>query len=140
MSQELARVSEAPKALTLAKKKRWRSGSVRHQHRQRCGLGIRPAADQDHEAGRPSAHPKLEGDETAPSIEGVIVYARDTRAYYAAKNAGSVPPDCSSPDAIAGRVEAGNQPGRRVRKWPDGAVRQRRDSDGRAGDGQACKQ
>ncbi len=46
--------------------------------------------------------PKLEGEETAPRIEGVIVASRDTRVYYRSKEAGNVPPDCSSSDCITG--------------------------------------
>ena len=41
--------------------------------------------------------PTLEGEETAPRIEGVIVHARDTRVYYASKDAGNVPPDSVVP-------------------------------------------
>lgn len=46
--------------------------------------------------------PALEGEKTEGTLEGVIVYARDTRVYYASKDAGNTPPDCSSPDSIAG--------------------------------------
>ena len=62
--------------------------------------------------------PSLEGDETAPRIEGVIVFSRDTRVYYTSKEAGNVPPDCSSVDGIAGRCAAGDQCRRRVRACP----------------------
>src|SRR5579885_2975551 len=49
--------------------------------------------------------PTLEGEETAQRIEGVIVFARDTRAYYQSKDAGNVPPDCSSSDNVTGVVK-----------------------------------
>lgn len=75
--------------------------------------------------------PTLEGDQTAQSIEGVIVHARDTRAYYKSKDAGNVPPDCSSSDGISGNGKPGGKcadcP---LAEWdsaPDG------------GAGQACK-
>ena len=55
--------------------------------------------------------PKLEGDETAPKIEGVIVFARDARVYYASKDAGNVPPDCSS--TTRSRASRASPPGRR---------------------------
>lgn len=83
--------------------------------------------------------PSLEGDETTPRIEGVIVFSRDARVYYASKDAGNVPPDCSSTDCITGIVQG--KPGDvkyggacktcPMAKWdsaPDG------------GGGQACKQ
>ena len=44
--------------------------------------------------------PKLEGDDTSPRIEGVIVAKRETRVYYRSKEAGNVPPDCSSADCM----------------------------------------
>ena len=46
--------------------------------------------------------PGLEGETTAQAIEGVIVNARDTRLYYISKDAGNVPPNCSSVDSITG--------------------------------------
>ena len=66
--------------------------------------------------------PGLEGDKTARSIEGVVVSARDTRVYYASKDAGNVPPDCSSMD---GKIGVG-QAWRRVRasaRWRSGTPR-----------------
>jgi hypothetical protein len=83
--------------------------------------------------------PSLEGDETAPKIEGVLVVSRDARVYYASKDAGNVPPDCSSTDAITGIVQG--KPGDvkyggacqacPMSKW---------DSAQDGGGGQACKQ
>lgn len=51
--------------------------------------------------------PTLEGDETAPRIEGVIVAKRETRVYYRSKEAGNVPPDCSSADCMTGHGTPG---------------------------------
>jgi hypothetical protein len=51
--------------------------------------------------------PTLEGDVTAPAIDGVVVAARDTRVYYKSKDAGNVPPDCSSIDGKQGKGDPG---------------------------------
>jgi hypothetical protein len=51
--------------------------------------------------------PGVGGETTAPVIEGVVVEARDTRVYYASKDAGNVPPDCSSVDGKTGRGKPG---------------------------------
>jgi hypothetical protein len=54
--------------------------------------------------------PTLEGESSEPYVEGVIVLARDTRAYYArpiAESGGGQPPDCSSADAITGTGDPG---------------------------------
>jgi len=51
------------------------------------------------------AVPTLEGEAMEPSIEGVIVLARDTRAYYSqpiSETGGSQPPDCWSADGATG--------------------------------------
>ncbi len=53
--------------------------------------------------------PGLENEETLPKIEGVIVYTRDTRVYYQKKNAGNVPPDCSSEDGRTGKGKPGGE-------------------------------
>jgi len=49
--------------------------------------------------------PTLEGEAMEPAIEGVIVLARDTRAYYAqpiSESGGGQPPDCWSADGTTG--------------------------------------
>ncbi len=54
--------------------------------------------------------PTLDGEETLARIDGVIVYARDTRVYYKTafgKGTGKQPPDCSSPDGITGKGKPG---------------------------------
>lgn len=56
------------------------------------------------------AVPTLEGEAMEPSIEGVIVLARDTRAYYSqpiSETGGSQPPDCWSADGAAGSGKPG---------------------------------
>lgn len=76
--------------------------------------------------------PDLEGDTTAPAIEGVIVHVRDNRTYYQSKDAGNVPPDCSSRDGLVGV----GKPGGDCTKCPLALF----DSDPDGGAGQACKQ
>jgi hypothetical protein len=73
--------------------------------------------------------PGLEGEQTAPKIEGVVVLARDTRAYWKSKEAGNAPPDCSSGDAITGNGEPGG-------KCAECSLAKF----GSDGEGQACKQ
>lgn len=75
--------------------------------------------------------PSLEGDETVPKIEGVIVFSRDARVYYASKEAGNVPPDCSSTDGITGH----GKPGGECKSCPLAQWESAQD-----GAGQACKQ
>ncbi len=56
------------------------------------------------------AVPTLEGEAMEPSVEGVIVLARDTRAYYSqpiSETGGSRPPDCWSADAVTGSGKPG---------------------------------
>ena len=76
--------------------------------------------------------PTLEGDTTAAAVEGVVVSARDARVYYASKDAGNVPPDCSSLDNKTGVGKPGGEcavcP---LAQW---------DSAPEGGAGQACKQ
>ena len=43
--------------------------------------------------------PTLEGSEAAKTIDGVIVYWKQARAFWASKEVTGSPPDCSSPDA-----------------------------------------
>ena len=62
--------------------------------------------------------PTLEGHETAQSIEGVIVFARDTRAYYPGKEIKNQPPDCSSIDGITGIAKSGVNLGGECAKCP----------------------
>jgi hypothetical protein len=76
--------------------------------------------------------PDLEGDTTAPAIEGVVVHARDNRTYYKSKDAGNVPPDCSSRDGLTGSgTPGGDCSSCPLAQW---------DSAQDGGEGQACKQ
>src|SRR5581483_3839785 len=78
--------------------------------------------------------PSLEGETSEAVIEGVIVLARDTRAYYAqplGESGGNQPPDCSSSDAVTGVGE----PGGNCLRCPFAQYGSARD-----GHGQACKQ
>ena len=102
MSQELVKVT-APKALSIPQEE---AAAVQ----EAFAINIAGGAVSEFDLPRIKVMsgaalwliPSLEGDETAPRIEGVIVYARDTRVYYASKDAGNVPPDCSSTDGITG--------------------------------------
>jgi len=79
--------------------------------------------------------PTLEGHQTAQSIEGVVVFARDTRAYYPGKDITNQPPDCSSMDGITGIAKAGVNLGGECRKCPMAQWESAPDSGA-----QACKQ
>ena len=79
--------------------------------------------------------PSLEGDETTSKIDGVIVYSRDERVYYASKDAGNVPPDCSSVDAVTGIARPGINAGGACALCPLAKWESAQD-----GAGQACKQ
>lgn len=78
--------------------------------------------------------PTLEGEETLARLEGVIVYARDTRVYYKVafgKSSGKQPPDCSSADGITGK----GKPGGDCSRCPLAEY-----GSAEEGAGQACKQ
>jgi len=78
--------------------------------------------------------PTLDGEETLARIDGVIVYARDTRVYYKTafgKSSGKQPPDCSSSDGITGK----GKPGGDCSKCPLAEY-----GSAEEGAGQACKQ
>jgi hypothetical protein len=80
------------------------------------------------------AVPTLEGETMEPAIEGVIVLARDTRAYYSqpiSETGGGQPPNCWSADGVTGS----GTPGGACLACP--LARYGTAQDGR---GQACKQ
>jgi hypothetical protein len=84
----------------------------------------------------------LEGERAEPTIEGIIVFARDTRAYWATSAddpaAGNNPPDCSSTDGLIGIGTPGGHcvPTKECKKGcPLAAFK----SDPKGGAGQACK-
>jgi hypothetical protein len=136
MSTELVKATAAPKALSLAKEE---AAAVQ----EAFAINVASGAVSEFDLPRIKIMngaafwliPKLEGEETAPSVEGVIVYARDTRAYYASKDAGNVPPDCSSSDAITGHAKPGINLGGKCAECPMARFGSAQD-----GDGQACKQ
>ncbi len=78
--------------------------------------------------------PTLEGEAMEPQIEGVIVLARDTRAYYSqpiSETGGNQPPDCYSTDGATGC----GKPGGACITCPLAAY-----GSAPGGRGQACKQ
>ena len=133
MSQELTTIKPAPLALTL-------SDTQVAEHQEAFVMNVASGNVSAFDLPRIKIMtgaalwllPGLENDETAPKIEGVIVYARDTRVYYSKKDAGNVPPDCSSTDNIHGSGKPGGECVKcPLAQWdsaPDG------------GAGQACKQ
>ena len=108
MSQELTKIAPAPHALTVSEEEaravqeafavNIASGSITEFDLPRIKLVKGEALWKI---------PTLEGHETAPAIEGVIVFARDTRAYYPGKEIRNEPPDCASPDGVKGVARAG---------------------------------
>lgn len=84
----------------------------------------------------------LEGERAEPTIEGIIVFARDTRAYWATSAddpaAGNNPPDCSSTDGLIGIGTPGGScvPTKECKK---GCPLAQFKSDPKGGAGQACK-
>src|ERR1017187_2704173 len=133
MSQELTTIKSAPLALTLSDEQ-----VAEHQEAfvMNVASGNVSALDLPRIKVMSGAAlwllPGLENDETAPKIEGVIVYARDTRVYYSKKDAGNVPPDCSSTDNVPGS-------GKRGGGWANCPLAQW-DCARDGGAGQACKQ
>jgi len=141
MSQELVRSIEAPTAIRMPDEERKKvmaaftvncaSGSVTEFDLPRIKVASGTAL---------WLIPSLEGDTTDKAIEGVIVHVRDSRTYYKEKEAGNVPPDCSSRDGIVGTGKPGGYCG----PWKDaegvthpGCPLAEFGSDG---DGQACRQ
>src|ERR1035441_2293272 len=108
MSQELTTIKPAPLALTL-------SDEQVAEHQEAFAMNVASGNVSAFDLPRIKVMsgaalwllPGLENDETAPKIEGVIVYARDTRVYYSKKDAGNVPPDCSSTDNVQGSGKPG---------------------------------
>ena len=133
MSQELTTIKPAPLALTL-------NDEQVAEHQEAFAMNVASGNVSALDLPRIKVMsgaplwliPGLESDETAPKIEGVIVFARDTRVYYSKKDAGNVPPDCSSTDCITGSGKPGGECAHcSLKDWdsaPDG------------GGGQACKQ
>ena len=131
MSQELVKATGAPLALTMPEEERQ---AVMTAFAVNCASGSITEFDLPRiKVASGTALwliPGLEGDTTAGVIEGVVVSARDTRVYYKAKDAGSVPPDCSSIDGRTGSGDPGGEcTGCPLAQWGSGE-----------NDAQACKQ
>ena len=137
MSQEVVKATAAPRALTMTKEE---TAQVKEAFAINVMSGTISVFDLPRIKVMSGAAlwliPKLEGDETAPSVDGVIVHAREIRAYYAKKDAGNVPPDCSSMDAITGVAKPGINLGGQCSKCPMSQFGSANDGDS---DGQACK-
>ena len=110
MSQELVKSIAAPLALTMPEEDRQ---AVMAAFSTNCASGSITEFDLPRiKVASGTALwliPGLEGDTTQQAIEGVIVSARDTRVYYASKDAGNVPPDCSSIDGLVGIGKPGGR-------------------------------
>ncbi len=108
MSQDLVKVAPAPLALSMPEEERQ---AVMAAFAVNCASGSITEFDLPRIKVNSGTAlwliPGLEGDTTAQSIEGVVVSARDTRVYYKSKDAGNVPPDCSSIDGATGKGDPG---------------------------------
>jgi len=136
MSQDLTRIAPAPLALTVSEEE---ARAVKEAFATNIASGsitefdlprIKPVNGE-----ALWKIPTLEGHQTAPMIEGVIVFARDTRAYYPGKEIKNQPPDCSSLDGITGVAKAGVNLGGECKKCPMAQWDSAQDSGA-----QACKQ
>ncbi len=133
MSQDLVKSVAAPLALTIPEEER---REVMTAFAVNCASGSITEFDLPRIKVVSGAAlwliPGLERDLTESAVEGVVVLARDTRVYYHEKDAGSVPPDCSSRDGRTGTGKPGGECAAcPLAEWdsaPDG------------GAGQACKQ
>jgi hypothetical protein len=132
MSQELVQVA-VPKALALPAEER---AAMMEAFAENVSMGALSEFDLPRIKVMTGAAlwllPGLEREETTHRIEGIILLKRNARVYYASKDAGNVPPNCSSANGVTG---VGDPGGECVKcdfaKW-DSAL------DG--GGGQACKQ
>lgn len=108
MSQDLVKTGGAPLALTVPEEE-WQAVMAAFQ--TNCASGNITEFDLPRIRVNSGTAlwliPDLEGDRTEAAIEGVVVAARDTRVYYASRDAGNVPPDCSSVDNITGSGKPG---------------------------------
>jgi hypothetical protein len=136
MSQELTRIAPAPVALTVSEEE---ARAVKEAFATNIASGS--ITEFDLPRVKPVNGealwkiPTLEGHQTAQSIEGVIVFARDTRAYYPGKEIKNQPPDCSSMDGITGAAKAGVNLGGPCKQCPMAQWDSAQDSTA-----QACKQ
>ena len=122
MSQELVKSIAAPLALTMPEEDRL---AVMAAFAVNCASGSITEFDLPRIKVNSGTAlwliPGLEGDTTAQVIDGVVVQARDTRVYYASKDAGNAPPDCSSLDGETGvGTPGGACAGCSLAKWDSG--------------------
>lgn len=132
MSQELIKIA-APKALALPAEER---SAMMEAFAENVTAGALSEFDLPRIKVMTGAAlwllPGLEREETAQKIEGIILLKRDARVYYASKDTGNAPPNCSSTNSITGHGTPGGECAKcSFAAWdsaPDG------------GGGQACKQ
>jgi hypothetical protein len=119
MSQELTKLAPAPHALTVSEEE---ARAVQEAYADNIASGSITEFDLPRVKAMNGEAlwkiPTLEGHETAPSIEGVVVFARDTRAYYPGKEIKNQPPDCSSMDGVTGTPRSGIPLGGECAKCP----------------------
>ena len=112
MSQELIKIA-APKALALPAEER---SAMMEAFAENVTAGALSEFDLPRIKVMTGAAlwllPGLEREETAQKIEGIILLKRDARVYYASKDTGNAPPNCSSTNSITGA----RHPRRRVRE------------------------
>lgn len=134
MSQELVKSMGAPLALTMSEEERKETMAAFAANCADGNISEFTLPRIKVASGMAQWHVEdvLEGEKPIPSIEGVIVHLHDSRTYYPTKNAGNVPPDCSSRD---GKTGVG-KPGGECKKCPLAAW-ESADGDSNA---QACKQ
>jgi hypothetical protein len=137
MSQELTTTTAGPLALTVAEEE---INELKEAVAMNVGTGGMSEFDLPRITVTPGTAlwqvPTAKGSAPAERIEGVIVFMRDTRAYYKSKDSGNVPPDCSSTDCITGI----GTPGGNCLKCPLAQFESAVTPDGQTGKGQACKQ
>ena len=134
MSQELVKSMEAPLALTMSEEEQRETMAAFVEN---CGDGsisefTLPRIKVANGMAQWLVEDVLEGEKPVPYIEGVIVYIHDSRTYYPTKNAGNVPPECSSRDGVTGY----GKPGGKCKECP---LAQWDSAEGES-NAQACKQ
>ena len=137
MSQELTTITAGPLALSVAEEE---INELKEAVAMNVGTGGMSEFDLPRITVTPGTAlwqvPTAKGTAPAERIEGVIVFMRDTRAYYKSKDAGNVPPDGSSSDCSIGV----GSPGGNCFTCPLAQFESALTPDGQTGKGQACKQ
>ena len=137
MSQEVTTLSKSPTVLTI-------SDADMGELQEAVAMNVGSGAMSEFDLARITIAsgsalwqvPTAKGIANAESIEGVVVFMRNTRAYYKSKDAGSVPPDCSSTDLINGV----GTPGGKCAVCPFQVFGSALTPDAKPGKGQACKE